>query len=377
MGETQTRLPVYESPSMRRAGKHKDRFKPPGFFTRLHRMILTPLWRPGSKDLFFFCLGLRSTIDAGVPVIQAFEIMAQSVRHRLLQKASLAISRDLSAGFPIEASMRDQQKILSPFFLNVFFAGLRSGSLVSSLDILVNHYSCLMDLKAKIMNVIIYPLFNLIAGTFIMIGRDLIILFMNHAFNWPEAMPVIMFYCNLTFGGLFAAFIVSRVAKDRRVRPVTDNVIVHLPVLGKFYKQYALAIFFQLFATGIEAGRNIRDGFRDALEGMNNYYLAGKLRAAERYLVSGEKISEAFYLTGVFDPQALSMVAAGEVSGSIPEISKRLADFYRSEVINLLPGYIRAGVPAMTILVAIAFFFNVAFLSIATFFACVLLFMAI
>jgi len=368
---------VYNPPSKGFSKKYQDRFKTPGVFSRLHRMILTPLWRPGSKDLFFFCLGLRSTVEAGVPIIQAFEIMAQSVRHRLLQKACLSISRDLAAGFPIEAAMRDQQKVLSPFFLNVFFAGLRSGSLGSSLEILVNHYSCLMDIKTKVMNVIIYPVFNLIAGTFVMIARDLIIMFMNHAFNWKEATPVIMSYCNLTFGGIFAALIVSKVAKDRRVRPVTDNIIVHLPLLGKFYKQYALAIFFQLFATGVESGRNIRDSFREALEGMNNYYLAQRLLAAERYLVSGEKVSEAFYLTGVFDSQALGMVAAGEVSGTIPELSRRLADFYRAEVLNLLPGYIRASIPALTILVAIAFFFNTSFLFIATFIACFFLFMAI
>jgi len=368
---------VYESTSIGYSKKYKDRFKAPGFFTRLHRMLLTPLWRPGCKDLFFFCLGLRSTIEAGVPIIQAFEIMAQSVRHRLLQKASLAISRDLAAGFPIEASMRDQQKILSPFFVNVFFAGLRSGSLGSSLEILVNHYSCLMDLKARIMNVIIYPLFNLIAGTFIMIGRDLIILFMDHAFNWKEASPIIMNYSNLTFGGIFAAFLLSRVAKDRRVRPVTDNIIVHLPLLGKFYKQYALAIFFQLFATGVEAGRNIKDSFREALEGMNNYYLARRLLVAERYLVSGENVSEAFYLTGAFDAQALGMVAAGEVSGTIPELSRRLADYYRAEVSNLLPSYIRASIPVFTVCVAIAFFFVPSFLFVATFVACFPLFMAL
>jgi len=368
---------VYDPSSIGFSRKYKDRFKAPGFFTRLHRLLVTPLWRPGCRDLFFFCLGLRSTVEAGLPIIQAFEVMAQSVRHRLLQKASLAISRDLTSGFPIETSMRDQQKVFSPFFVNVFFAGLRSGSLGSSLDILINHYSSLMEIKAKIMQVIVYPLFNLIAGTLVMIARDLIIEFMNHAFNWKEAWPIIMNYSNLTLGGVFAAFLLSRVAKDRRVRPLTDNILVHVPLLGKFYKEYALAIFFQLFATGVEAGRNIRDSFREALEGMNNYHLARRLSVAERYLISGERISEAFYLTGAFDGQALSMVAAGEASGTIPELSRRLAEYYRSEVTNLLPGYIRASIPIYTVCVAIAFFFVPSFLFLATFFACFPLFMAI
>jgi len=351
--------------------------KKPGFFTRIHRTIVTPLWRPGSKDLFFFCIGLRSTLSAGIPIIQSFEIMAQSVRHRLLQKACLTISRDLAAGISFEKALYYQKKLFSPFFLKVLLAGMRSGSISQSLDILVEHYSSIMEIKSKIMQVIIYPMFQLVAGTLIMIVRDLIIHFMGHAFNWQEAMPIIIRYAQYPILGISMAFLSSRVAKDPRVRPYTDNVIMNLPVLGNLYKQYTMATFFQLFATSLEAGRDIKSSFVDALEGMNNYYLAKKIRTAETYLLAGEKISEAFYLTRAFDPEALGMIAAGESSGTIPELSRKMAEFYKSQVKIMLPGYIKACVFFYFILVAVAFFGNPDFLGIGIFLGSFMFFLAV
>jgi type IV pilus assembly protein PilC len=349
----------------------------PGFFTRLHRFIITPLWRPGVKHLFFFSLGLRSIISAGIPIIQAFEIMAQSTRHRLLQQACLSVSQDLAGGIPMEKAIRYHKKVFTPFFVNIFMAGLRSGTPEECLTILVDHYSSLMELKGKILQTLIYPLANLILGTFIMIFRDLAIMFMNHAFNWREAMPIIIGYAQYPLLGIFMPFLLAQVAKDPRIRPVTDNVLVNLPLFGTFYRRYSFAIFFRIFATGVEAGHHIRDSFRDALEGMNNYYLAKKLKVAEKYLEYGERISEAFDLTGVFEPQALGMVGAGELSGSLPEICRRMADYYREEVINLLPGIIKASFPFFMVLVAIAFFVTPVFLFVATFLACFLIFLAV
>lgn len=340
-------------------------------------MIITPLWHPGASHLFFFSLGFRSIITAGIPIIQAFEIMAQSTRHRLLQRACLSISRDLAGGVPLETAIRYHKKVLSPFFINIFMAGLRSGSPEESLNILVDHYSSLMELRAKILQTVMYPLANLILGTIIMIFRDIIITFMGHAFNWQEALPIVIYYGRFIFLGVFMPFLFAQVAKDPRVRPVTDNFLVNLPLLGDFYRKYALAIFFRIFATGIEAGQPVRNSFRDALEGMNNLYLAKKLKSAERYLEQGERISEAFYLTGVFEPQALGMVNAGELSGSLPELCRKMADYYREGILNLLPGVIKGSFPLFMVIVAIAFFVNPMFLFVGTFLILVLIFMLV
>ncbi len=351
--------------------------KSPGFFGRVRRILLTPLWRPGIKDLYFFCIGLRSCVSSGIPIISAFDIMSRSVRHRWLQKASFGISRDVARGIPIETALRSERKVFSPFFIKVFMGGLKSGSLPHALDILIEHYGWMRELRSVIMSAIWYPVTLLFAGTLIMTGQVLIIHFMHKAFRWREALLIIYFYFRLPLMGLIAAFVLSRVAKKRRVRPVTDAFIVRIPVLGKFHKRYALAIFFRVFAASMEAGREIIGGFRAALEAMDNYYLAHRMQRAEKYLRAGESITEALYLTGVFDTEALSMIHAGEVSGSVPELLRKLAEYYCTAIKNLLPGCIKATYPLLLIVVAIAFFINPYFLCYGVFFMCFLLFLTI
>ena len=355
----------------------KRGIKKPGFFVLSRQFFLSSLWRPGSKDMFFYTLGLRSAITSGIPISSAFEVMGQSARHRRLQRASFEIGRELSAGISLEQAMVRHKGTFSPFFMNVFLTGLRSGSMEESLDILIGHYSALMELKSKVLQVIMYPMANILLGTLVMIVRDLILTFMNHAFSWREAMPIISRYGAYLFSGFILPLILSRVARDPRVRPVTDRFMIHVPVLGRFYKNYALAIFFRVFATCLETGREISSGFHDALEAMNNYHLAKRIRAAERYLMAGENISEAFYLTKIFDAQALSMVAVGESSGTMPDMCRRMADYYHGEIMGLLPGYIRAAFPFFMILVALAFFFDPMFLFIASFIYCFFIFLAV
>ena len=359
-----------------------QKLPPTGFLARLDGLLLSPLHPPGLRDLYFYTLGLRTTIAAGVPLIKAFDLMARSVKHRQLQRASLSISRAVASGTSLPDALRSHKHIFSNFFINALESGLHSGSIIRSLDLLVEHYEWLMNLRTKIMRLIWYPLINLFLGTLIVLFRDLIIIFMSHAFNWDEAMPLLLKYLEIPAGSVFLAFIISRVLKDPRVRPATDYFIVGIPVLGKLYANYAKATFFQLFATSVEAGRNPAVSYREALNGMNNYYLARKLARAEKYILSGESVSFAVEQTGVFDRQALGMMVAGEESGSLPELCHKMAEYYRSEIYHFMPGCITAFFPLMMVMVAIAFAtiaFNIttSFLSFGIFFMCLLIFMVL
>jgi len=301
-----------------------------------------------------------------VPIIKAFELMGASVQNQRLRQASLQISRAIAAGWTLRDAIRSQH-VFSHYFIEIFLSGAQTGNLVGSLDILVNHYRWMMELRTRIMRVIWYPLANLILGTFIMMFRDLIIMSMGHAFSWTEALPIIQRYLTYPVGGLFFAFLISRILRDPRVRPYTDWALAKLPFLGDLYEKYAKAIFFRLFATSVEAGQHPRDSFREALKGMNNYYLTKRMAVAEKYIEAGEKLSFAFERTKVFDGKALGMINAGEESGTVPELCNKMAEYYQTEIYNLLPGYIQAIYPALMIIVVLAFFISPLFLYIGTF----------
>ncbi len=349
----------------------------PSLYWRFKWTLLSPFWKPGVKDLFFYSIGLRSAISAGVPVGSAFEIMGHAAQHRLLKEASLAISQGIASGLPLEENLRTHRKVFGDFFINIFIAGLRAGSMDMCMDTLTDHYSWLLELRTLILRVIWYPLANLILGTFIMAARDLIIHFMNTPFTWREGLPIIWFYLRQPVMGIFCAFVFSRILKDRRVRPFTDPFIIKIPIFGGLYKKYLLAIFFRLFGVALEAGQEITKGFREAVGSMDNYYLARRLEPAIKFMAQGDSVHEAFYMTGIFDPQALGMVAAGEQSGFLPDLCHRMAKYYFDTIKATAPGIIAASYPLFVICIALAFFVNPLFLYIGCFLACALLFMFI
>jgi len=346
-------------------------------FGRIRYFLLTPLWRPGVKDIYFFCVGLRSCITAGLPIISAFKVMSQSVRHRAIQKACVAVNKDLSAGLPIEKALRSHPKVFSPFFTNMVSSGLKSGSSVYAIDLLIKHFSWVLELRSVILQVVWYPVFLLFAGSCIMSARDIIIMNMQHKFAILKSIYVIVEYFTPPVLGMLAAFFVSRVLKHRRMKPFTDECLMRLPVIGNFYGKYSLATFFRLFATSVEAGQQFVVGLNSALNAMDNYYYKRRMRITEKFLRDGESITEAFYVAGVFSPMDLSMARAGEMSGSVPELLKKLADYYSDEVRILVPGFIKAFAPFLLFFVAIGYFVNVNYLGYGMFIMLVLFFLTI
>lgn len=279
----------------------------------------------------------------------------------------MRIAREVEAGIPIEKVLRARRRIFSPLFTNIFLAGLRSGSLVQSLDELVAHYAWVLEVRAAILRVVWYPIFLLFAGSAIMAAPALVLHFRDNPFNWREAVEIFFFFLRFPLYGMLVAYVMAKVAKSRPVRPVTDEIVMRIPILGKCFARYSLAVFFRMFAASVAAGRELGTGFDAALDAMNNHYLARRLRRAERFLRGGESIAAAFSLTRVIEKQALGMVEAGEISGSLPELLRKMAEYYMTETKSFLPGFIKAFFPLLIIVVAIAYFVHIPFLGYGAF----------
>lgn len=311
---------------------------------------------PGIKALYFFCIGLRSCIVAGTPILSAFHIMAESAPRRSLKKASHGVARDIDEGVTVEDAMRSRRRIFSRLFTNVFLAGLRAGSLPQSLDQLIEHYAWVMELRSSILRVVWYPIFLLFAGSLIMSAPPIFKHLQANSVDWIGAGEIAYGYFRLPLYGMAAAYIVTRILKSRPVRPFTDEVVARIPIVGKCFKRYALAIFFRVFAASVTAGREVETGFQAALDSMDNHNLARRLGRAKRFIRDGDSVTYALSRTRVLDRQALGMVEAGEISGSLPELTRKMAEYYMNETKAFLPGLIKAFFPLTLIIVAVAYF---------------------
>ena len=336
--------------------------------------IVPSFGSPGPKRLFFYSLGLRTAISAGLPASSAFEVMGESVQHRTLKKASYQIGQELASCIPLEKSLRKRQNLFSLFFVNVFISGLKSGSLERCLDIMVDHFRWMLELRSEILKVIWYPMINLILGCLILAARDCIIAGAN---DFVSIMQIAWIYVKYPAFAVVMAFLISRVVKDPRVRPATDAFISHIPLIGKLYRKYGLAIFFRLFGKGVDAGRNTVEAYVDAADAMNNYYLARKIRKCSHFIESGMSRHDTFEQTKVFDSHALGLIMAAEESGTVDYMCEKMSEFYRNQVKIYAPSLIKIQYPVFIFMVAIAFFFNVNFFFIGVFVMCLMLFLIV
>ncbi|HOE62213.1 MAG TPA: type II secretion system F family protein [Candidatus Sumerlaeota bacterium] len=337
-----------------------------GFFSRVETFVISPLNPPGLKDFFFYSLGLRTILSAGVPIIKAFELMGASTQNLRLRKASRNISQAIAAGINLQDAVRSQHDF-THCFIEIFLSGARTGNFVYGLDILVKHYNWMLEMRTRIMRLIWYPIANLILGALILMFRDLIVSSAGRSFIWSAAFPIIRQYLVYPAMVVFFAFLLSRILRDPRVRPYTDWALGKIPLIRKFYDRYAKAIFFRLFAAFMEAGRHLGESYSEALKGMNNYYLVKRMAVAAKYIEAGERLSFAFERTKVFDVQALGMINTGEISGAAPELFNKMAEYYQAEIYNILPGYVQGFYPALIIITALAFFTSPLFLYIGMF----------
>lgn len=355
--------------------KKIEPLKKPNFFAEFWILTTSFFIMPSIKTLYFYTVGLYSTISAGMPIASAFEIMSESTTHRRLKKASLKIRQEIDSGIPVDKIFTTKEYVFPKFYINMLLAGIRFGAISKHLKMLIDHYAFILKMRSVIFSVLWYPMFQLIAGAMILTAKDTIIMTMQGPFNLIKAIIYFYNYFSAFLYGIVTAFLFSRMLKARQLRPITDELIAMIPFIGQFYRKYKLAIFFKVYATMIDAGAGASFGLKTAIEAMDNYRLARMLKNAERFLKDGESVFESFKITNAFTPSELSMIQVGEDSGGLSFLLEKMSGYYENDVKAIMPGAIKTTIPLLTIIVAFAFFYNVSFFGVGSFFMLSMFFM--
>ncbi len=327
------------------------------------------------KSLYFYCVTLRSCLSSGIPVSSAFKVLSESIDNQKLKKVSIEISRAIDIGVPIEKIFSEYDNVFPRFFINILVSGFRSGSHIRSLQSLIDHYSFILDLRTEILKVVLYPMIQLFAGALILSAKDTIILSMHSGFKILYALKFLYMYFSGMIIAVLAAYIISRIAKSKPFRPITDYIIHFIPLLSNMYRNYKLAVFFRVCADFNDTGSGLLYGFNMSLDAMDNYYLAPKLKKAEKFIRHGESLFESFRICEVFNNIELSMIQVAEESGSISYLLRKMADYYHTDIKNLMPGLIKITIPVFTVIVALAFFVNLNFFGYGFFLLMILAFL--
>jgi type IV pilus assembly protein PilC len=310
-------------------------------------------FRSGGKvspmDIAVFARQLATMMSAGIPMVQAFEIIGNGHEKPAMQKLVLDVKSSIEGGSTLHESLAKHPLYFDDLFVNLVNAGEQAGALETLLDKIATYKEKTEALKKKIKKALFYPAAVLIVAVIVTVillifvipqfeslfkgfGADLPA-FTQLVVNMSKSMQRIGWLYGLVTGGGIYAFLYFY-KRSRNMRRSIDRIMLKFPVIGPILIKSAIARFARTLSTMFAAGVPLVEAMQSVAGATGNIvYEEATLRMKDE-VATGQRLQRAMENTGLFPNMVVQMIAVGEESGSLDTMSAKVAEFYESEVDN-------------------------------------------
>ena len=315
--------------------------------TRIKKKKIGRAKRISEKDICFFTRQLATMIKAGVPLLQAFDIVARGHANASVSRLLLDIRGDVETGTSLAQAFRRYPQYFDALFCNLVAAGEQAGILEDLLARLATYKEKTLAIKSKIRGALFYPA-AVLAVAFIVTSVIMIWVVPSfksvfESFGAELPLPTLMViwmsdrfveYWYLLFGSLTlgGVLFVRTWKHSPALQAAIDRLLLRLPVFGEVVRKAVIARWTRTLSTMFAAGVPLVESL-DSVGGAsgNAVYLDATQRigAAVR---SGTSLTIAMQQTQVFPSMVTQMVAIGEESGALDQMLRKVAEFYEDEV---------------------------------------------
>ncbi len=303
----------------------------------------------GLKDVALFSRQLAVMIDAGVPVVQALEILERQFGKKAMAKVLRHVRTTVEAGSSLSEAMGRWRNIFGEFLISMVAVGETGGVLGFTLNRVAEYLEKLMALRGKVRSAMIYPLviFLVAVGATIFLLVAVIPTFAQICATFDAELPlptrIVIGISNfiptnglLLLLGLIGAAILGYYVfrKNEKGRYFSDNVFLHTPVIGNVLRKSSISRFSRTLGVLIKGGVPIMEALEITARTSGNRVVEKAVLEARRSISEGKNISEPLEKSRVFPPLVTQLIAVGETTGDLPGMLDKLADFYDMEVDN-------------------------------------------
>jgi type IV pilus assembly protein PilC len=301
------------------------------------------------KDITFFTRQLSTMLKAGVPLLQAFEIVAKGHSNPAVTRLLIDVKTDVETGSNLGQAFRKFPLYFDNLFCNLVAAGEAAGILDTLLDRLATYKEKTLAVKAKIKSALFYPTAVLVVA-FIITAVIMIFvipafkeLFSNFGADLPAPTEFVIWlsdkfvsYWWLIFGSIIGTIVGFSYFKkrSRKMQEALDRLILRAPVFGDVVEKGILARWSRTLSTMFAAGVPLVEAL-DSVGGASGNIVFERATQKIRLEVStGTALTVAMQNANVFPNMMLQMTAIGEESGSLDTMLSKVADFFEEEVDN-------------------------------------------
>ncbi len=303
------------------------------------------------KDIAVFSRQLATMLNAGIPLVQAIDIIAHGQENAQMKMMLLGIKSNIETGHTLSESLSHYPKHFDRLYYSLTHAGEHAGALETILDRIATYKEKLESIKLKVRKAMVYPTVILLIGfvltavllqfvvpqfeqTYKTMNADLpmmtqMLLDASEAFQKWNALII---------GGMLMIFILTfkQYKKSDKLRHSIDKLLIKVPILGSVLTKASIARFSRTLSTMFSAGVPLVEALDNVSESAGNSVYSRAIKQIRDEVATGQQIRSAMNNTGLFPPTVTHMVGIGEESGSLDTMLTKVAEYYEEEVDSIV-----------------------------------------
>jgi len=305
--------------------------------------------KPKAEDIAVFSRQLATMLAAGIPMVQSFEIVGNGHDKPSMQKLILDIKADVEGGTSLHESLAKHPLYFDDLYVNLVEAGEQAGALESLLDKVATYKEKTEALKKKVKKALFYPTAVLVVAVVVTIILLIFVipqfeeLFKGFGADLPAFTQMIInlsrfvqqegIFIALVAGGIGYAFMYFK-KRSRKMRETLDRIMLKFPIIGPILNKSAIARYARTLSTMFAAGVPLVEALESVAGATGNIVYENAVMKMRDEVATGQRLQRAMESTGLFPNMVVQMIAVGEESGSLDEMSSKVATFYEAEVDN-------------------------------------------
>jgi general secretion pathway protein F len=304
------------------------------------------LERVSLRDIALITRQLATLLRAGIPLVESLNALTDQADKEELKKVLSDVRRQVNEGSSLANSLRDHPKFFSDLYINMVRAGESSGNLDTVLERLTEFIEAQIELRAKIIGAMVYPIIMMFVG--------LVIMTLLFTFVIPKvtaifkdqgaALPILtrfLIWSSEMFASWWFILIPGAVGMvvgffkwkgSDKGKPIWDRFILKVPVAGGLVRMIAISRFARTLGTLLSSGVPLLQALDIVKDILGNTRLEEVVEDARVNIREGESIAQPLKRSGEFPPLVTHMIAIGEKSGQLEDMLENVAISYNQQV---------------------------------------------
>ena len=300
-------------------------------------------------DIAVFSRQLATMLAAGIPLVQAFEIVGAGNEKASMQRLILDVKADVEGGTSLHEALAKHPLYFDDLYVNLVEAGEQAGALESLLDKVATYKEKTEALKKKVKKALFYPTAVLVVAVIVTVVLLIFVipqfesLYKGFGADLPAFTQMVInlsrfvqhdgVYIAVVLGAAGYAFFYFK-KRSKAMREFLDRAVLKFPIIGPILNKAAIARYARTLSTMFAAGVPLVEALESVAGATGNIVYENAVMKMRDEVATGQRLQRAMEATGLFPNMVNQMIAVGEESGSLDEMSGKVATFYEAEVDN-------------------------------------------